>query len=142
MTSPVWPDPKCWPETERPPREQIDGAIDGCRWCGIAKSKHPAEVHGLGHLHTKIKMPLGYVAPGPELMALRKDARLTQGLPIADFDEPMGRARTHMVRAKCRCGADAVCTPERIEGARCGTCVQADAAAATAEPDYDMRKAR
>lgn len=137
----AWPDPGNWENPTRPPRMRIDGAaIKGCMWCGLTEERHPAEVHGLGHLHPDV--PLGFVAPTEELMLVRQDARLSHGLPIADFDEPMGRARTHMVRAKCRCGADAVCTPEQADGARCGTCVQADAAAATAEADYGMGKAR
>jgi hypothetical protein len=119
---------------------QLDGDVHGCMWCGIVEKEHPAEVHGLGHMHPDV--PLGFVAPDAELVARRESLRTVAGLPIADLDEPMGRARTHMVRATCRCGADAVCTPEQADGARCGSCVQADAAAVVAEPDYDMRETR
>jgi hypothetical protein len=125
-----------------PPREHLDGEVHGCRWCGLAESEHPAEVHGLGHFHTKIRMPLGFVAPTVEIVARRLTARQSGGLPIADFNEEMGRPKTHLVRATCRCGADAVCTPERVEGARCGSCTQADAETAVTVPGYDMRESR
>lgn len=120
-------------------RERLAGSVHGCMWCGIAKDKHPAEVHGLGHIHPDV--PPGFVAPSPELVLARQEARRSGDLPIAEVADD-GRALTHLVRATCRCGADAVCTPERAEGARCGTCMQADAAAAVTEIGYDMREER
>jgi hypothetical protein len=108
-------------------------------WCGISEKHHPAEVHGLGHMHADV--PLGFVAPSDDLVLTRLESWQSDGLPIADVNDD-GRAKTHLVRAKCRCRADAVCTPERVDGARCGACMQADAETATTSPDYDMREAR
>ena len=97
---------------------RLDGAVDGCKLCGIPEATHPAEVHGLGHFSTTETMPLGFVPPSPALVAERLAVRQSHGLPIAEVDESSGHARTHLVRTACRCGADAVCTPERVEGAR------------------------
>lgn len=128
-------------QTERIIRApRLEGDVHGCLYCGISKATHPAEVHGLGHFSTTEDVPKHYVAPTPALVAERMEQRMSHGLPLAEVDESSGRARTHLVRATCRCGADAVCTPERVEGARCGACVLIDAGERTAAPGYDMRE--
>ena len=126
---------------DRPePRERLDGAVDGCTWCGIVAKQHPTKVRGAGHFSTTVRMPPGYVAPSPELVARRQEVRQSGGLPIAEFDESMGRARTDFVRTRCRCGADVVCTPSRADGARCEKCMKTDAETAVETPGYDMQR--
>lgn len=46
--------------------------------------------------------------------------------PIAAFHEITGEPITHLVRAVCRCGADALATIEQAPTARCGPCVMED----------------
>lgn len=132
-----------WRDVIQPERimrsPQVDGAVYGCELCGIAEATHPREVHGLGHFSTTEGVPLGFVMPSPTLVVRRIAARRSRDLAIAEVDESSGRARTDMVRAQCPCGADAVCTPQRVEGARCSACALIDAGERVARPDYDMR---
>lgn len=117
----------------------LDGDVHGCQHCGLPEVKHPVAVYGLGHFSTAEDVPKHFVAPTAGLIAERTAARQSHGLPIAEVDELTGHARTHLVRAQCPCGADAVCTPERVEGARCGACMLTDAGERVARPGYDMR---
>jgi hypothetical protein len=98
--------------------------IDGCALCGLVQFGHPAEVHGLGHLHDHASGRRGYVAPSDELRAAREGARLRDGYRIAGFDSVTGRPNTHLVATTCTCGATALATPERVEGALCGDCMR------------------
>ena len=98
--------------------------IWGCALCGLALGSHPAEVHGLGHLHDHASGRCGYVAPSDELQAAREGARLRDGYRIAGFDSVTGQPNTHLVATTCACGATALATPERVVGALCGDCMR------------------
>lgn len=106
--------------------------LHGCALCGIPSGKHPAVVHGLGHMPRtrpdgqRSNPPSGFVAPPNDLVRVRAAQRMPGGLPLAGIDPDTGQPNTHLVKTACRCGAVALAAPDQVVGARCGPCILSD----------------
>lgn len=103
--------------------------LAGCALCGIPEKTHGDRL-GLGHFPDDVTN--AFVAPSELLLARRQQVRQVNGLPLAAVDPSTGEPITGLVVCVCRCGATALATPERADGARCAPCTLADAEAAVA----------
>lgn len=97
--------------------------LDSCTLCGLASKGH-GKRYGLGHFGDPRK---SFVPPSDELRAARETVRheLSTGLPYGGF-RPDGERATHLVEARCRCGATVMATPEQARAARCSKCLHDD----------------
>ena len=100
--------------------------LNGCALCGVAEKAH-GERYGLSHISDDA--PKTYVPPSELLLARRTQTRQAGGRPLGAINPDTGQPLTNLVVCVCRCGATALATPERAEGARCAPCTWADATA-------------